>query len=154
MEAFRISIEKHSNVLTTSGRENRWNKSGEMVLYFGSSRSLSTLEMIVHRSSIKPTENYKVMIVSIADNDKLTQQIQLSDLPLNWRTLDAYSILQEIGSEWYNSKRTLILKVPSAIIVNEYNYVVNVEHPDFKNYISLVRVEDYFWDDRLFKDMN
>ena len=151
MEVFRISIEKHSSVLTTSGKENRWNKSGEMVLYFGSSRSLSTLEMIVHRSSIKPSENYKVMIVSIADTDKLMQQIHLNDLPSNWRTLSAYSSSQEMGSKWYNSQRSLILKVPSAIIVNEYNYIINVEHPDFKNCVSLVRVEDYFWDDRLFK---
>lgn len=150
MEVFRISAERHSSTLTTSGRENRWNKAGEMVLYFGSSRSLSTLEMIVHRTAIKPLEPHKITIVSIPDDDKLIHQIRIDELPLNWRTLGAYYTLQQIGSDWYNSKKSLILKIPSAIIIQEYNYVINTEHPAFKDKVLFIRQEDYFWDDRLF----
>lgn len=150
MEVFRISAERHSTTLATSGRENRWNKAGEMVLYFGSSRSLSTLEMIVHRTAIKPLESHKIMIVSIPDEDKLIHQIHIDELPLNWRSLGAYNKLQQIGSNWYNSKKSLILKIPSAIIIQEYNYVINTEHPAFKDNVLLIRQEDYFWHDRLF----
>jgi RES domain-containing protein len=149
MEVFRICHEKYANQLTSSGSANRWNFQGQNVIYTGSSRSLSTLELVVHRNAIVPTFLYKVMVISIADEDHLIKQLRLSELPLNWRSLNAYSKLQRMGSEWYNRQETLILKVPSAIISQEYNYIINTEHPDFASKVQLVRTEDYFWDNRL-----
>lgn len=149
MELFRISAEKHSNTLSSSGAPNRWNKKGEYVLYTGSSRSLSTLELIVHRNFIKPEVTYKVMILSINDADSLIKSVTTKELPPNWRKFEAYSKLQEIGSNWYNKKETLILKVPSVIIPFEYNYIINTKHKDFKNNVQLIRTENYFWDERL-----
>jgi RES domain-containing protein len=149
MEVFRISKALYTNGLTSSGSANRWNTRGKQVIYTGSSRSLSSLELVVHRGSIEPTTAYKVMVISIADDDYLIKQIQVKDLPSNWRTLAGYPALQKIGSSWYDSQETLLLKVPSAIIVYEYNYIINTEHPDFKNKVQLTRIEDYFWDVRL-----
>ncbi len=149
MELFRIASAEFSKHLSSSGSPNRWNKKGEFVLYTGSSRSLSTLELVVHRNFVKPDILYKVMIVSVPDTDTIIKTIRTDDLPKKWRTLDAYSKLQTIGSEWYNSKETLMLKVPSAIIPYEYNYIINTEHPDFMNNVHLVRTESYFWDERL-----
>lgn len=149
MEVFRISKEIHAGVLSSSGSANRWNTKGQQVIYTGSSRSLSSLELVVHRGSIQPTTTYKVMVISIADDDYLVKQVQVKDLPSHWRTLGGYSALQKIGSTWYNSQETLVLKVPSAIIVYEYNYIINTEHPAFGRTLRLVRTEDYFWDPRL-----
>lgn len=89
------------------------------------------------------------MIISAPDSDHLIKTIDTKALPENWREFEAYSLLQKIGSEWFNSKETLILKVPSAVIPQEYNYIINTEHPDFKKNIVLVRTEAYFWDERL-----
>jgi RES domain-containing protein len=89
------------------------------------------------------------MIISVADQDHLIKMLQIKDLPYNWRRFTAYSELQNIGSEWYGSKESLLLKVPSAIIAEEYNYLINTEHPDFIANVKLVRTENYFWDDRL-----
>ncbi|MEJ5994017.1 hypothetical protein WG904_06230 [Pedobacter sp. Du54] len=47
------------------------------------------------------------------------KQVLISDLPRKWNKLDAYPRLQKIGSDWYADKE--ILKVPSAIITQEYN---------------------------------
>lgn len=149
MEVFRICHEKYANHLTSSGSANRWNFQGQNVIYTGSSRSLSTLELVVHRNAIVPTFLYKVMVISIADEDRLIKLIRLSELPLDWRSLNAYSKLQRMGSEWYNHQEALILKVPSAVISQEYNYIINTEHPDFSSKVQLVRTEDYFWDNRL-----
>jgi RES domain-containing protein len=149
METFRISKELYSKSLTSSGSANRWNIKGQQVIYTGSSRSLSTLELVVHRGAVVPSEKYKVMVISMADEDHLYKQIHLNDLPTNWRTFAAYSTLQKIGSDWVNSQETLFLKVPSAVIPYEYNYVVNTEHPEFRNKVYLTRTEDYFWDSRL-----
>jgi len=149
MELFRISAEKHSSKLTSSGASNRWNKKGEYVIYTGSSRSLSTLELVVHRNFIKPDIIYKVMTISVPDTDNLIKTIKINDLPDNWRQFEAYSKLQKIGSEWINSRESLLLEVPSAIIPQEYNYIINTEHPDFKKSVKLIRTENYFWDERL-----
>lgn len=119
------------------------------MLYTGSSRSLSTLELIVHRNSIAPLDRYKVLVILIPDSDHLIKQVSTKVLPGNWRTLSAYPALQKIGNDWYESMETLVLKVPSAVIPNEFNFIINMEHPDFKNHIRLIRTEDYFWDDRL-----
>ncbi len=145
MEVFRISKEVHAHSLSSSGSANRWNMKGQQVIYTGSSRSLSSLELVVHRGAIQPTTSYKMMVISIADEDYLIKQVQLKDLPSNWRTLGGYSALQTIGYTWYNNRESLVLKVPSAIIVYEYNYVINTEHPDFRRSVQLVRTEDYFW---------
>jgi len=76
-------------------------------------------------------------------------QILQADLPKSWQQMSAYPDLQQIGSKWYQTNGSLVLKVPSAIISKEYNYIVNTRHPDFNGNVSLVRTEDYFWDDRL-----
>jgi RES domain-containing protein len=149
MELFRIASEEYSTKLSASGAANRWNKKGEYVIYTGGSRSLSTLESVVHRNFIQPDNTYKVMILSVADSDHLIKTISTSDLPKNWRQFEAYSKLQEIGSAWISNKETLILKVPSVVIPQEYNYIINTEHADFKENVLLVRTENYFWDERL-----
>ncbi|UFH57653.1 RES family NAD+ phosphorylase [Spirosoma sp. KNUC1025] len=149
MEVFRISKEVYAQSLRSSGSANRWNTKGQQVIYTGASRSLSSLELVVHRGAIQPTSTYKVMVISIADDDYLMRTVQLKELPANWRTLGGYAALQTIGSNWYTSQESLILKVPSAIIIYEYNYIINTEHPDFGQHVQLVRIEDYFWDSRL-----
>lgn len=150
MEVFRICTEEHAHVLTASGNANRWNKRGQNVIYTGASRSLATLESIVHKNSIKPTTPYKVIVISVSDDENHVKRVLLKELPSNWQRLAAYPILQAIGGKWYESKETLVLQVPSAIIPYEFNFVINAEHPAFQRNIKLIRTEDYFFDTRLF----
>ena len=89
------------------------------------------------------------MVISIADDDFLFKKIHIKDLPTNWRAFASYSTLQRIGSDWVNSQETLVLKVPSAVVPYEYNYVINTEHEDFNKKVRLVRTEEYFWDSRI-----
>ncbi|MFI5161605.1 MAG: RES family NAD+ phosphorylase [Sphingobacteriales bacterium] len=149
MEVFRIAKESFSKELTASGRANRWNIDDQYMIYTGNSRSLSTLELIVHKNAVTPAFKYKVMIISIADEERLFTHLLQTDLPRNWRSMIAYPGLQKLGGDWYQSNRSLILKVPSAIIPKEHNFIINTKHPDFGSMVSLVRTEDYFWDDRL-----
>ena len=124
MEVFRISSEVFSKTLASSGRPNRWNLNGQNVIYAGSSRSLASLELIVHKGAVKPALTYKVMVISIADDDYLMKQIQIKSLPSDWRSFSAYTNLQKIGSDWYNTRESLVLKIPSAIIPLEYNFII------------------------------
>jgi len=148
MEVFKICKEKYSNALNASGVPNRWNKKDEFVIYTGSSRSLSTLETVVHRSAINISSPYKLLKISI-DEKTIIQEIKRAELPNNWMTIEGYIALQEIGSNWYKSLETLVLKVPSSIIPQEYNYIINTKHPLFITHIKLESIENFAWDKRL-----
>lgn len=148
MEVFKICREKYAHSLKASGAANRWNKKEEFVIYAGGSRSLSTLETVVHRSAINISNPYKLLTISIKDKTPI-KEIGVKDLPGNWNTLEGYIELQEIGSKWYNSLETIILKVPSAIISQEFNYIINTKHPLFTTNIILENTEDFAWDKRL-----
>lgn len=150
MEVFRISAEKFAQALHASGSSNRWNKDNQFVIYTGQSRSLSTLELLVHQNSI-PAAKSRMMVISVADDEKYYSTLKIKDLPANWRDVSAYPDLQDLGSDWYLRNKSLVLKVPSAIVPQEFNYLINTRHPDFSaKTISLVRTEDYFWEKRLF----
>lgn len=149
MDVFRVCREKLADRLTASKTANRWNKKGQKVIYTSGSRALAAFELAVHTNVIVPKTHYKVMVISIADDHRLIKSVSVSELPLDWRSLSAYPTLQHFGSEWYRSQESLILKVPSAVICQEYNYIINTEHPDFASKVQLVRTEDYFWDNRL-----
>lgn len=144
MEIFRISTKKYSENLQASGFANRWNKQGQFVIYAGGSRSLPTLELIVHKGAVNRSDKFKVMVISIPDDEKYYKEIKIKKLPENWRKISGYSELQEIGSKWYNKNESLVFRVPSAVIPYEFNYVINTEHSDFKRNVKLVRVEEYF----------
>lgn len=148
MEVYRISRDKYAKALTASGVANRWNYDQEWVIYTACNRALSTLELVVHRSAIQPAFSYQVMVISIPDEPRFITAITEKDLPPNWRNIEAYPQLQKTGSDWYTGNRSLVLKVPSAVLPSEFNYIINTRHPDYKK-IRLLRLESFFWDERL-----
>ena len=149
MELFRISLKQFAKSLTASGYSNRWNRRGQNVIYTASSRSLAALEMITRSKDLIEQHEFKMMVIFVPDNENLFEQVLVKSLPQDWRKPKAYSILQEIGSKWITDQRSLLFKIPSALIPQEYSYVINIAHPDFKKNVKLVRVEDYLWDERL-----
>lgn len=148
MEVFKICREKFSRSLQASGVPNRWNKKDEFVIYSAGSRSLAALESVAHRSAIIASSPYKLLKISFPD-EAIIKEIQLRDLPKDWMSIQAYVELQEVGSKWYHSQESLVLKVPSAIIKEEYNYVINTQHPLFKEQVILESRVDFAWDKRL-----
>jgi RES domain-containing protein len=149
MEIFKICKEKYAQNLQASGVSNRWNKKDEFVIYAASSRSLATLETVVHRSGINIAHKYKMLKININDSI-FVKEISSNDLPAKWESLEAYVDLQEIGSKWYQSNESVVLKVPSVIIKEEFNFVINTKHPFFEENVKLAAIEDFFWDKSFF----
>lgn len=148
MEVYRISSAKYANKLQASGVANRWNKEGEYVIYAAESRSLATLEMVAHRNAIMSGQKFKLMTISIPANSKYYNHYQKKGLPKGWNSPKNKQQLQNFGSDWYKANDSICLLVPSVIIPQEFNIVINTKHPHF-NKIKLVKVEDYNWDERL-----
>lgn len=149
ISVFNIRKEKFANALIASGIANRWNKSEEYVIYTSTSRALSTLELVVHKASVQSNLNYKVLNIelNVTENDIFT--VDIKDLPENWRSIQSYPVLQNIGSSWYQSYSSLVLRVPSVIIPQEYNYILHTKHPLFKESVRIDDIEDFVWDKRL-----
>lgn len=149
MLLYNIRKAKYAHSLVASGVENRWNRNNEFVIYAGSSRALSALEMVVHRSSIQIGAEYKLLVIEVLVEQNDIFDVHMGNLPLDWQKLNAYPALQFIGSEWYQRQNFLLMKVPSVIVPQESNYVINTAHPDFKNKIKIKESEDFKWDVRL-----
>lgn len=153
MFVYRIVAEKYANKLSASGVANRWNKKNEMVIYASHSRSLATLEMIVHRNNINPKVNFKILKIEIMDTpdiNNLITKVSFDELPKNWQSINSYPILQEIGSDWYKNNETLIMSIPSVLMPQESNFVINLKHKSFEELIKLSNIEPFFYDNRYF----
>ncbi|MDM1071175.1 RES family NAD+ phosphorylase [Empedobacter brevis] len=149
MFVYNIRKAKYAKSLQASGVANRWNKNDEFVIYTGSSRALSTLELVVHRSAIRIDNSYKLLVIEIDCKEDEVFEVKKNKLPKNWQSVEAYPKLQEIGSDWYHELKYLVMKVPSSIIPKEFNYLINTKHPDFTTKVKIKEVEVYQWDDRL-----
>ena len=111
----------------------RWNSKGVRIIYTAESLSLATLEIMVHTPSYKALKNY--VCIPIDFNPRLSQSISIEDLPDNWRADPIPESVQIIGDQWVENQQSLILKVPSALIGVEYNYLINPSHADFKKLV-------------------
>ncbi|HET8829064.1 MAG TPA: RES family NAD+ phosphorylase [Pelobium sp.] len=147
MQVYRITLAKFADSLQASGKPARWNANHVETIYTSSSQSLSCLENVVHRSAIGLNQSFRLLTINVPDNVKITE-IKLGSLPENWKDFEAFPITQNIGSDWSKKKESAILKVPSAIINQEFNYLLNPNHPDFSK-IKLLSVEPFTFDNRI-----
>lgn len=147
MLVYRISMVHRADSLTASGYPARWNSKGKFVIYTAGSRALACLENVVHRSGEGLLANFKVMTIHIPKGLKI-KEVSVADLPKSWHHLENYVVTQHLGDRWLEKAESAILKIPSAIIQLETNYLLNPSHPDF-NEIKLKSVEDFVFDPRI-----
>lgn len=107
----------------------RWNLPGHRIVYLSSHLSLAALEVIVHASTYHDLAGYRAFKVQFAAD--LLNSLE-SDLPPNWNSIEPTLAIQELGSRWAEAGESLLLRVPSAVVPVEYNYLLNVDHPAFE----------------------
>ena len=153
MLIFRICKTEFANKFHASGAANRWNGRNQFVLYASATRSLAALEQLANRANLDLNASYSVMVISIPDREDFYTSFTVNDLQSNWRSVAAYGRLQDLGSEWYFKNKSLILRVPSVLIPEENNFVINTRYRGFQDLVKLKSVEAFGWDDR-FRDIN
>ncbi len=137
MIVYRIVHRMVKDLLTGSGRDSRWCSSGRKVIYTSSSVALACLENVVRRSSAGFSSNFQTIFYEIPDNIKI-DEVVIKTLPENWRLRSSYSYCQATGNIWYIKKDSLVLKVPSAIIPDEFNFVIKTTSPE----IGRIKIKD------------
>ncbi|MEO6547148.1 MAG: RES family NAD+ phosphorylase [Ferruginibacter sp.] len=147
MLAYRIAHKLYSASLFAPGIAGRWNGTGRKVIYCAESIAVAFLENMVRRQGVGFNNDFKIMIVEIPDNFEM-QTILKEELTQGWRNFTDYTQCQSIGNTWYDAGVFPLLKVPSAILPDSFNYVINSLHPQFGK-IKLVTVADFVPDERL-----
>lgn len=153
MIVFRIEREKYldtalSGIGASISEGYRWNSLNTRIVYTADTRALATLEISVHLdlSEDLPSDRYYVEI-EIPDEIDI-QEVTLEDLPDDWNSKPPTLTTQTIGDDFINYNDSAILKVPSSIVPQEFNYLINPSHPDSSK-IKILGVSKMMFDSRL-----
>jgi len=150
MLLYRISNCVHAQDIGGTGAKlfgGRWNSIGVPLHYMAVSRALAALEVLANKNSMTHSTTLCLTVFEI--ETELIKNLSLIDLPENWKDCPAPSSLTLIGDEFVEKKDFLLLKVPSVIIEDEFNYLMNVNHSN-ANTIKILEVKPFSFDDRLF----
>ncbi len=151
MIVYRLSREKHEKDLSGKGAKlagGRWNSKGVSMLYTAQSRALCVVEVAVHIPLGVLPKNYKLVTIEFPDSVKI-KTLSKEKLPSDWEEKPHPNSTQQIGDKFAEANEYLILKVPSAVVQGEYNYLLNPLHIDF-NKVEIVSIEPFEFDSRLF----
>jgi len=126
----------------------RWNHPGHSCVYLASSRALAALELLVHLTPKTKCVRFSFLEVNL---HALSLE-KIATLPPGWDETLPSGATREAGTEWLRSKRTAVLQVPSVLIQEEPNYLLNPSHPECENLFP-VAARDFFFDPRLKKHL-
>ncbi len=130
MRVFRLSRAVYAEKLDGKGAEKyggRWNQLGIPMVYTSGTRALALLEIL---AGLPPTKlPGDLVLAEIEVPDQEVESLHIKSLPDNWDLYPATGATIKFGSEWADQKRSLLLEVPSSLISEEKNYLINPVHP-------------------------
>ena len=150
MIVYRIGKRKYAGDWSGRGAQmagGRWNRKGIPAIYTSESRALSLLEVAVHLPLGLVPPSYSIATLEVPD--ALIEVLDPKTLSENWNHFPPTDETQRLGDQFLLAMKTLALKVPSAIIPDEVNVIINPLHPD-RIHVKIIRVEDFTIDRRLF----
>jgi len=152
MIVFRLSKQKYCYDLSGRGAYlagGRWNSKGVAIVYTGESRALCLTEVAVHIPYGTIPNDYFLVTLEIPEDS--IEEITPGKLPKDWSSIPPPASTKKIGDEFVNAGRSLVLKVPSATVPGDFNFLINPLH---KNITQVKITEDpipFPFDPRLFK---
>jgi len=125
----------------------RWNSPGIPVVYAASHLSLAALEALAHADpDTVPTD---LVAIAIEVPDELpVARMDVDALPADWREVPDHPACRELGDAWARAGEAALLAVPSAVVPEETNWLLNPRHPGHAR-VRAVRVVPFSFDPRL-----
>lgn len=128
IDVWRVFKAKHrKDAFTGEGARlfgGRWNSIGVPMLYTAEHISLAMLEILVHTKDPIATTQYLKAPLQF-DESSMVKTIRLDELPAGWDAEPPSSVSQSIGDAWARKKETPVLRVPSAVVPEEWNYIID-----------------------------
>ncbi|MEP6508201.1 MAG: RES family NAD+ phosphorylase [Gemmatimonadales bacterium] len=127
----------------------RWNRAGTPLIYTSISRALACLETIVHLAGADalPLNRYLVEI-TVPESSWKRRRVFKSDDYVGWDALPAGSASLDWGKAWAAGGETLIAEVPSVVVPEETNMLINPRHRDIA-VITARKIRRWNYDMRL-----
>ena len=149
MILYRIAECNYVNDLTGTGARlfgGRWNSEGHSMVYLASSRALAALEALVHLPPLLLPDNFCFAELEIPDKNIFT--LDIKTLPQNWAAISPPAGLKQIGNQFLKETKHLMMKVPSSVVPEEFNYLLNPFHPDITK-VKIRSIHPFNFDNRL-----
>jgi len=149
MMLWRISrhstLEGHGGLLASA----RWHTQGRPVVYLAETPAGALLEVLVHLELTPDSLPSHYGLLKAEPPDAISvRTLGPADLGGDW--VGDVILTRTIGDEWLTSHSTVLLRVPSAIVPETFNVLLNPEHPDAGR-LRVLWHEQYPWDARLFE---
>ena len=126
----------------------RWNSRGVAMIYTAGSLALASIEIVVNLPSPKLLEAF--VRVPVSFREEMVESMLPSGLPKDWQSRPISPSTRIIGDAWIREQRSAVLKVPSTVVPEEFNYLINPAHADFAE-IEIGQAVVYHFDPRLAK---
>lgn len=127
----------------------RWNRPGTPVVYCAGSIALAALETAVHVEADDLPLNRFLVSVSIPDALWKARMVHTAQsLPVGWTARPAGKVSLDLGDAWLAASSTALLQVPSVIVPEEFNVLINPQHPGAAQ-IKAVKVRAWRLDERV-----
>lgn len=113
----------------------RWSNPGTRLAYASEHQSLAMLEYFVH---LDPEDSPADLVLAIAEvpEEVSRERVMVDKLPAKWRETPAPPELAQIGDEFALRAESCALLVPSALAVSENNWLINPQHPEFRQIVQ------------------
>lgn len=131
-------ISRHRDLAGAGGirAPGRWHYAGQPVVYLAESPAAVLLEVCVHTAANDVPPDFTLLRIEAPEAQ--VQVIKISNLPSGWQS--RLEVTRDLGTAWLKKKETALLQVPSAIVPETTNFLLNPAHPDAKKF----RVTDVF----------
>lgn len=149
MLVHRISLPKYAGDISGNGAKlygGRWNEKGTAIVYFGSSRAMAMMELLVHLRPDDLHRQYAIASFEVPD-DKI-YKVALEQLPKSWQSEEQKAYLRKIGKRFVEEGKHLLMQVPSVLVEEEFNYLLNPLHADVRK-VQMVSQRLFSFDNRL-----
>lgn len=127
----------------------RWNRKGNAVVYTASTIALAALELLAHTDEYVAVRNFFLVRVAVPSSVwRLREQVDGPSLDVTWVAEPAGSTTLDLGDAWLRSGRSPLLMVPSVIVPEEFNVLINPAHPATAKVRATI-IRQYIYDPRL-----
>jgi RES domain-containing protein len=124
----------------------RWSSPGTRVSYASTYRSLAVLE---YRAHIDPAFAAQDLVIATLVIPGDVSIAPTPPLPENWRQIPAPENLRMIGDQFVASSEAAVMLIPSVILPEETDALINPKHPDFKLFNLHPELVPFHFDTRL-----
>lgn len=131
IQAWRLSKARYAGDLSGVGAARvgqRWNQPGQRAVYLGGTAEITVLETLVHLNGVLSAP-LVLCCYALPDDPDLIRRVSLADLPAGWDAIPHGTASAAFGAAWLRSVAHLVLELPSVVVPQARNLLLNPLHP-------------------------